>query len=239
MSIYLTGDTHCPLDVEKLNTKLFPAQKGMTREDFVIVLGDFGLLWHEDREYRWWKRWFEEKPFTLLWLDGNHENHDWIDSLPVSEWCGGKVHKISDNIIHLMRGQVFRIDDKDFFVFGGAASHDKEIRREGISWWSREEASWAEQNEGLDNLAKHGNSVDYILTHTCPDSLIRPMFGATPYPTPTGNYLDCIAETLNRYTRWFFGHWHTEKDYGKYSAMYNSVRNVDSWDHLDKKEGEQ
>lgn len=239
MSIYLTGDTHCPLDMEKLNTKLFPAQKGMTREDFIIVLGDFGLLWHEDREYRWWKRWFEEKPFTLLWLDGNHENHDWIDSLPVSEWRGGKVHKISDNIIHLMRGQVFRINDKDFFVFGGAASHDKEIRREGISWWSREEASWAEQNEGLDNLAKHGNSVDYVLTHTCPDSLIRPMFGATPYPTPTGNYLDCIAETLNRYTRWFFGHWHAEKDYGKYSAMYNSVRNIDSWAHLDGEEGEQ
>ena len=110
MSIYLTGDTHLPLDIEKLNTTSFPEQKKMTRDDYVIVLGDFGLLWHEDKEYLWWKRWLEGKNFTLLWIDGNHENHEWIDSLPVSEWHGGKVHFISPNIIHLMRGQIFTIE---------------------------------------------------------------------------------------------------------------------------------
>ena len=46
--IYLTGDTHIPIDISKLNTISFPEQKQMTREDYVIVLGDFGLLWHED-----------------------------------------------------------------------------------------------------------------------------------------------------------------------------------------------
>ena len=151
--IFLTGDTHIPIDVEKLNTRNFPKQKQMTRDDYLIVLGDFGLLWHQDKEYLWWKRWLEEKPFTLLWLDGNHENHEWIDSLPVSEWHGGNVHIISPNIIHLMRGQIFNLERKKFFVFGGAASYDKEQRREGIDWWSREEGSYGEQNEGLENLA--------------------------------------------------------------------------------------
>ena len=131
MSVYLTGDVHCPIDVEKLNTKCFPDQKQMTKEDYLIVLGDFGLLWHENSEFYWWKRWFDEKNFTTLWIDGNHENFEWIDRLPVSEWHGGNVHKVSDSIIHLMRGQVFEIGGKYFWTFGGAASHDKAFRREG------------------------------------------------------------------------------------------------------------
>ncbi len=103
--IYLTGDTHIPIDISKLNTISFPEQKQMTREDYVIVLGDFGPLWHEDATYRHWLDWLEKKNFTLLWLDGNHENHDWIERLPVTEWHGGKVHVIAENVIHLMRGQ--------------------------------------------------------------------------------------------------------------------------------------
>lgn len=90
MSVFLTGDTHCPIDVEKLNTKCFLDQKQMTKEDYLIVLGDFGLLWHENREFLWWKQWFDEKNFTTLWIDGNHENFEWIDRLPVSEWHGEK-----------------------------------------------------------------------------------------------------------------------------------------------------
>src|SRR5699024_12624046 len=36
----------------------------------------------------------------------------------------GKVHKIRDSVIHLMRGEIFDIDNKKFFTFGGAKSHD-------------------------------------------------------------------------------------------------------------------
>lgn len=37
--IYITGDTHGALDIGKLNTKKFPEQKQMTKDDFVIVCG--------------------------------------------------------------------------------------------------------------------------------------------------------------------------------------------------------
>lgn len=244
MSVYLTGDVHCPIDVEKLNTKCFPVQKQMTKEDYLIVLGDFGLLWHENREFYWWKRWFDEKNFTTLWIDGNHENFEWIDRLPVSEWHGGKVHKVSDSIIHLMRGQVFEICNKYFWTFGGAASHDKAFRREGVTWWAREEASYAEQMEGLQNLyaVKDGivSKVDYILTHTCPDSIVEEMFGVKLYPSSTGKYLDIVKEFVNGVINpddpsvlpmslrgWYFGHWHVEKtlykDNIRFSSLYNSI----------------
>ena len=39
-----------PIDISKLSTKNFKAQKKLTRDDYVIVLGDFGLLWKKGHE---------------------------------------------------------------------------------------------------------------------------------------------------------------------------------------------
>lgn len=40
--IYITGDTHIPIDIGKLSTSRFPKQKSLTKDDYVIVCGDFG-----------------------------------------------------------------------------------------------------------------------------------------------------------------------------------------------------
>ena len=37
-----------------------------------------------------------------------------------------------------MRGEVFKINDKVFFVMGGGYSIDKVIRIPGKSWWEEE-----------------------------------------------------------------------------------------------------
>lgn len=220
--IYLTGDTHIPVDIKKLNTKNFPEQKNLSRDDFVIVLGDFGLLWKEDDTYRHWKKWLEEKPFTLLWLDGNHENHDWIGRLPISRWRGGKVHFVSDNIIHLMRGQIFSLAEKSFFVCGGASSVDKEHRVAHVSWWPQEDILWAEYDEALSNLDRVNNKVDYILTHTCPHEIIYPMFNISPIADPTSRFLDEVAQMVDG-AEWYFGHHHIDKDFGRFHCLYQRV----------------
>ena len=44
--IYITGDTHIPTeDISKLSTKRFPEQKMLSKEDYVIICGDFGGVW--------------------------------------------------------------------------------------------------------------------------------------------------------------------------------------------------
>ncbi len=224
--VYLTGDTHIPVDVKKLNMDSFPEQKSLSRDDFVIVLGDFGLLWKEDKTYFHWKKWFEDKPFTTLWLDGNHESFDMINRLPVSEWHGGKVHFVSDNIIHLMRGQVFDICGKTFFVCGGATSVDKEHRTFGVSWWPEENLSYAECAEALENFDKAKEKVDFILTHTCPLSMLRPMFNLEPLPCPTAKFLDEIAELAKENIPWYFGHHHIDADRGRWHCLYRRVVRV-------------
>ena len=193
--IYVTGDCH--QNFRKFNTKIFPEQKEMTKEDYVIICGDFGGVWNkevENKEEKHLLDWLEGKPFTTLFVDGNHENFDRLYSYPVELWHGGKVHKIRPSVIHLMRGQIYEIDGKSFFTFGGASSHDIEsgildpedpdfkekkkwldrewhsYRVNHITWWAQELPSEEEMQEGRANLTAHDNQVDFIVTHCCATS---------------------------------------------------------------------
>ena len=119
--IYITGDCH--RNFERFNTSIFPEQNEMTKNDYVIICGDFGGVWNKDGESKMETMvmdWLECKPFSTLFVDGNHENFDRLYAYPVEEWNGGKVHKIRPSVIHLMRGQVFVLEGKRIFTFGGA-----------------------------------------------------------------------------------------------------------------------
>lgn len=219
--IYVTGDVHGEIDINKLATKNFDPSN-MTKEDFVIVAGDFGLVWDDSHEELFWRKWLDKKPWTTLFVDGNHENHTKLDVMPVEKWNGGKIHRINDSIFHLMRGQIFTIEGKTIFTFGGADSIDKGSRREHISWWKRELPSVAECKEGLVNLRKHKNQVDYIVTHTCPSDMLERIY-LYKNITPAEKYLDRIQELAN-FKQWFFGHHHTDMNVGdKYRALYHDI----------------
>ena len=123
--IYITGDIHG--SPERLGVHSFYEQKEMTRDDVVIICGDFGMVWEESGESaseQYWLKWLEDKPFTTVFVCGNHENFDRLYQYPVKEWHGGKVHEIRPHVLHLMRGEVFDIEGLKFFAFGGASSHD-------------------------------------------------------------------------------------------------------------------
>lgn len=109
--IYLTGDIHGGIDIRKLSVENL-RKRGITlhKEDYVIILGDFGLPFLDEDvnnkygEYKYWIKWLREKPCTILWIDGNHDNFDFWNRQAVSQWNGGKVqiHPDADNVIHLM-----------------------------------------------------------------------------------------------------------------------------------------
>ncbi len=247
--IFITGDTHGDFK-GRFNTANFPEQREMTKDDYVIICGDFGGIWDRDGESdneKHWLEWFESRPYTLLFIDGNHENFERLYSYPVKEWHGGKVHVIREHILHLMRGQVFEIDGKTIFTFGGASSHDitggildlddpnfrkkrKQLEEDWIpyrirnlTWWEMELASEEEMEEGRKNLAKHDNTVDYIVTHCCATS-IQDTFGkAQLMPDRQTDYFETIKNQVN-YKKWFFGHYHdnvniSEKEIMIYEQM--------------------
>ena len=103
--IFATGDTHG--NFLRFSTEHFPEQRHMGRNDYVIICGDFGGIWNDSRNDRYWLDWLDNKPFTTLWVDGNHENFDALNRLPVEEWHSGKVQRIRPNIIHLIHAYSF------------------------------------------------------------------------------------------------------------------------------------
>ena len=44
--IYITGDCH--RNFERFNTRNYPEQKEMSKEDYVIICGDFGGIWDQE-----------------------------------------------------------------------------------------------------------------------------------------------------------------------------------------------
>ena len=64
--IWITGDTHGDW-IHRLNMDSFPEQREMTKDDYVIVLGDFGI-WRDSPQQRWYLNWLEEKHFTTLFI---------------------------------------------------------------------------------------------------------------------------------------------------------------------------
>ena len=80
--IYITGDTHGGF--QRFGSKYFPQQTQMGRNDYMIICGDFGGLWDGGQKDQHWLDWLAEKPFTTLFVDGNHENFDLLNALLIT-----------------------------------------------------------------------------------------------------------------------------------------------------------
>ena len=225
MAIYVTGDTHGQHDFAKL--KLFAQRDSqLTKGDYVIIVGDFGAVWYGPTLEQDLKP-YEDLPFTVLFVDGNHENFDILNAYPVDEWHGGKVHFVRPDIIHLMRGQVFELEGKSIFTFGGATSIDQYLRREGVSWWKEEMPSYEELDEGIANLKRYGNKVDYIITHSCGErALMYPPLRTRSvqmgrYPE---NQMLSYFEDIVQYQKWYFGHYHMDSPLNdKMTVLYQEI----------------
>lgn len=245
MKIFITGDTHTEW-VKRLGSKNFPEGKTLTENDYVIVCGDFGI-WDESKETIYNLKWLETKPFKVLFVSGNHDNYNLLKKYPVELWNGGKVQFILPNLIHLMRGQVFTLDDKKFFTFGGAKSWDyKEIldasspdfirkkkrlskngdlyRIKDVSWWEDELPSENELQEGYNSLRANDNRVDYIITHCTYDSLQEQIdAGRNRYSKDIlTEYLQTIKVNVD-YQHWYFGHYHVNEEFDKATCLYEKI----------------
>lgn len=251
MSIYITGDLHGDF------TRISDIGQRIGKGDYLIALGDVGLI-------------LESKPtikervaigrikckgYTFVFISGNHDNEDRLNDYPISEWCGGKAHIISrkrdgtPSIVHMMRGQVYSIENKRIFAFGGSEPHEKNIvvldkkspnyqyeknklveegtfyRVKGVDYWESCLASEEEMQEGLANLCKVNYSVDYVITHCAPTSVQNIIYGGdTSWTNRQTEYLQRVAANTN-YNKWLFAHYHCNCKYenGLFQCVYDDV----------------
>lgn len=223
--IYITGDTHG----EQERFSIIERECSITKGDYLVVCGDFGYVFqNNDSEKRFLDN-LERKEYTILFVDGNHENFTAIFNYPEEQLFGGRVHKIRNNVFHLMRGQVFTIEGKTFFTLGGAYSIDRYMRRLGVSYWDEELASPSDFKESTRSLKVNDMNVDYILTHTAPREMIRRL-GYSPEPEDmelTG-FLEWIMYEV-QYKHWFCGHWHEDKEFAKerFSFLWFGIKMIE------------
>ena len=209
--------------MDKLNETNFPQQKHMTKKDYVIICGDFGDIWSaKSNEQKDMLQWLSQRNFTTLFLDGNWENYGKLNSQTITVWNGGNAHRLTDSVIHLMRGQIFEIDGRSFFTMGGATSHDRQFRKEGRSWWPEELPSEEELARAGAALDGCGRRVDYVLTH-CAPTLVQGRINPTFLPDRLTEYLQHMRDTT-AFHRWYFGHYHVDREYDDgFCALYDCV----------------
>ena len=132
--IYITGDLHG--EIERLKSK---EVRKLKKGDTLIVCGDFGFVWDgSDREKKVLKKLGKQK-YRIMFIAGCHDNYDLLESYPVTELCGGQARQISGNLYELLRGEIYDIDGKTVFAFGGGQSDNTYADLiEGENWWTRE-----------------------------------------------------------------------------------------------------
>ena len=262
MAVYCTGDTH-GIDGAKmrLSTGTFCEQIGMSVADrdnnFIIITGDFGCIWDNNpvgmsRVHFEIDRWpgltgesrheklaldiLSNKPFTILFCDGNHDNIERLDTYEVIDWHGD-------------------IDNKTFFVFGGASSHDisdgivdihdydtfveyrhaidklrlsnKMFRVRDISWWDREMPTISEMNYALDNLKKYDFKIDYVISHDCPIEILKQYNPNFMHDDLNSFFSDLVNNRNLQFKEWFFGHYHQNLRFeNRYMMLYNQIVSI-------------
>lgn len=221
--VYVTGDLHG--DISRLKD---PVYKKLKAGDVLIVCGDFGFIWNNSRQERQNLRKLQEKPFTIAFVDGCHENFDLLEEkYKTVRWRGGMAHRIAPNIFHMMRGEIFTIDDMTFFAFGGGHSQDFEFR-EKQSWWQREQPTHAEIRRAIRNLNRYGAKVDYIITHEPPASLKDCLGVDVQQRLEIHTFFEDIIKQCS-YQKWFFGKCHMDRFIPmKFYAVFEDVLPVTS-----------
>ncbi len=222
MSIFISSDTHGTLDVDKV-CNFFRGKASLTKADYLIICGDVGVCGFHPTVEKETIAALRALPVTVLFCDGNHENFASLNSYQPEEWHGGLVHRIYNDIIHLMRGQVYEIENQRFFVFGGAYSTDRAFRIEGRDWFEEEIPTQEEIETAWANLEAVDYTVDYVITHTAPYEVIAAMYGDIyDEEEPFNKELQRMADTM-QFEQWFFGHFHRDECVEEFTCVYDEI----------------
>ena len=215
--IYITGDKHGDISYFKRKQ-----MKKIKKGDFVIITGDFGFFWDGSRAEKENLEYLKSLPYNILFIDGTHENFDKLEKYPIVPYFGAKARKIADNIYHLLRGQIYIIEKKGIFTFGGGVSRDLQKMLDINMWFERELPSKEEFEEGVKQLNAYGSKIDYIITHE-PPAQIKGTIDPELRQNPVNTYLDQISRQVT-FDKWFFGSMHLDEEVKKdFFGVFNQL----------------
>ncbi len=232
--VYITGDKH-----GSLRPFFGLAERGLIQSsDYMIITGDAGYVWDDD--YMLKVGTLEQLfPGTICFIDGNHENHRLLNSFPVSEWQGGRVHRLGERVYHLLRGEIFEINGDSYFTFGGARTVSHFVEGvEGIDWWLGEEPTEEELEYGKNRLGQHLHKIDYVITHEAP-LFARTDIGRVKRIDEDYRLPEILEDWYRRISaegrmkKWYFGHMHVDQQIRPdLRAIFNNIVEIGTEEKL-------
>jgi len=242
---FITGDKHRHFH----RVKAFCREMNTRRKDVLIILGDSGFNYYDDKRDDELKKEISALNITLFCLHGNKENRPQnVGTYGIRCFCGGKVYYEPKypNIYFAIDGEIYTFEGKKYMVVGGAHSVDKtRCLDEGTPFWHDEMPNDTVKATVEQNLRNEGNKIYGMMTHACPiDYLPTEMFMSTRQNasikrTPrkskskkifkpdidrsTEIWLGKLEKILD-YEVWFCGHYHIDKQIDKVQMMCHDIR---------------
>lgn len=223
--VYVTGDTHGQFE----RVVDFCRAREVELENTFVILGDAGLNYYNDRRDQKKKDQLAQVPITFFCLHGNHEMRpSEVLGYELTEYHGGKVWVQPEypNILFAIDGEIYDFNGNSCIVIGGAYSVDKYYRlARGWSWFPDEQPSEEIKAKVERILSERNWKIDIVLSHTGPlkyepTEAFLPMVDQRTVDKSTEKWLDKIEEKLD-YERWYFAHYHIEKEVDKIRIMHS------------------
>lgn len=226
----MTGDTHGDFSwIVRLCGKI-----KTTPEDVIIILGDAGINYYGGVRDEITKKHLAALPITIFSIHGNHENRPCnIPSYQLMPWHGGEVY-VEDaypNLLFARDGDAYDLEGWQTMVIGGAFSIDKDYRiAMGWNWWPDEQPSDEIKNWVEETLQRRNWQMDMVLSHTVPlkyepTEVFMPGQDQCRVDKTTENWLDQMEDRL-QYRHWYAGHYHTNKDVGQLTILFDEAREL-------------
>lgn len=227
--VYLMGDIHGQTaPVENFWRRL---DQKVDSSDTLILLGDVGANYYLNGRDAKFKKKLGKFGFTYFCIRGNHEDRpENCAAAHPNEWHQeeffGNTVWVEDKFpfikYALDQVAVYNIDNYSTLVVPGAYSIDKYYRIEkGWTWFEGEQLTDNEKQAGIKIILK--SKFDYVLSHTCPANwtpYIQDLFinkNQLKIDKSMERYLQYIDSNIT-YKRWYFGHYHDNRDLGVVSA---------------------
>ncbi len=202
--VYITGDIHGDLnDLECRN--ISKLKKG----DVLMVTGDFGFIWDNSKSELKRLKKLAKKKFTILFVEGVHENFELLNEYEQTQLFTAKAKKISDNIYCLNRGEIYTIEGKTYFCLGGGEVEDAIENLDNDPLNHKSMPTDEQLQYAVENLQKQNKRVDIIITHEAPASVKR-LIRRDSNINDMNIFLDTMIHNV-RYKKWYFGSLHTDR----------------------------
>ena len=257
---FLTGDTH-GRTAERLETLRSKHPDLKPAETALIILGDAGFNFYLNESDYKNKKQVNDMGYIVYCLRGNHEERPENISgmtIMVDHDIHGEVYVESmfSNIRYLMDGNVYDFGIFTTLCIGGAYSVDKWYRlaRAGYSkeeaetadpkkcGWFKDECLTAAEMATIMQEVKR-ESVDFILSHTCPLSweptdLFLNGIDQSTVDKSMEVWLDELKDNL-KWKYWLCGHYHADRiERPHVEQFYQEYEDVESiiarWNKYDE-----